>query len=107
MRKVYNILGLIFTVISIAFSVFPTGTLGLLPSGLAVVFSALAFFASDATQRKFPKILLIVSGLLLLVIGTKAMLPDEVAQDSEFEQKQIESKTEDLKDIEELDAELQ
>jgi hypothetical protein len=46
---------------------------------------------------------MVLAGLLLAVIVVKAMIPDEVVKDTEFEQKKIESKQEDLKDLEELE----
>ena len=104
MRKVYNILAVLFLLISIVFAVLPMGTLAVLPVALALIFSGLAFFISEADAKKFPKILLILSVILLVVVLAKAMMPDEVATDTEFEQKKIESKNEDLKDLEELEG---
>ena len=107
MKKVFNVLAVLFILISIVFVVLPMGTMGLLPTGLALVFSGLAFFISEDGQKKFPKWLMIVSALLLVIVVAKAMMPDEVASDTEFEQKKIESKNEDLKDLEELEGDLQ
>lgn len=105
MRKLFTVLAVVFILVGIVFAVLPMGTLGLLPVGLALLFAILAFVKSDATQKKFPKILLIVSGLLLAVVLVKAYaIPDEVAEDTEFEQLKIESKNEDLKDLEELEG---
>lgn len=107
MKKVFNILAVLFILIGIAFVILPMGTMGVLPTGLAIVFSGLAFYISEADARKFPKWLLIISALLLIIVIAKAMMPDEVAVDTEFEQKKIESKTEDLKELEELEGDLQ
>ena len=107
MRKVFNVLAVLFIIIGIAFAILPMGTLGLLPTGLAVIFSGLAFFISEADAKKFPKWLLIISALLLIIVVAKAMMPDEVAADTEFEQQKIESKNEDLKDLEALEGDLQ
>lgn len=108
MRKVFNVLAVVFVIISIVFVVLPMGTLGLLPVGIALVFSILAFVISDGAQKKFPKILLIVSGLLLVLVLVKAYaIPDEVAQDEQFEQQKVESKKEDLKELEELESDLE
>lgn len=107
MRKLYNILAVLFIVISIVFAVLPMGEMGYIPVALSLIFSALAFFISDGAAKKFPKILLIVSALLLVVVAIRAMTPNEVAADTEFDQKKIESKNEDLKDLEELEGDLQ
>lgn len=108
MRKVYNVLACVFVIVSIVFVILPMGTLGLLPVGIALVFAVLAFMNSESVQKKFPKILLIVSSLLLVVILAKAYAtPDQVAQDAEFKQKKIESKKEALKDLEALEGDLE
>lgn len=105
MRKAFNVLAVIFIILSAVFAVLPMGTLAFLPVGLAIIFSGLAMYISEGTAaKKFPKILLIISALLLVVVAVKAMMPDEVANDKEFEQKKVESKNEDLKDLEELEG---
>ena len=108
MRKVFNVLAVVFIVITIVFAILPMGNIGVLPAALALVFSGLAFFISEGEAKKFPKWLLIASALLLVVIVAKDMMvKDEVAQDTQFEQKKIESKNEDLKDLEELETDLE
>ncbi len=103
MRKVLIVLAFIFAVIGIPFVILPLGTLGVLPAGLSLLFGALAFFKSPAGHKNVPTWLMVLAGLLLAVIVIKAMIPDEVVKDNEFEQKKIESKQEDLKDLEELE----
>ncbi len=106
MRKVYIVLAVIFIIVSLIFAILPMGTLALLPVAFALIFSALSLFISQGDARKLPKWLVIIAVLLLAVAGAKAMMPDEVANDAEFEQKKIESKSEDLKDLEELEGDL-
>jgi peptidoglycan/LPS O-acetylase OafA/YrhL len=103
MRKVLIVLAFIFTILGIVFAVLPMGTLGILPVGLSLIFGALAYFKSEANDRVVPKWLLIIAGLTLVVIIVRSFIPDEVAQDTQFEQKKIESKQEDLKDLEGLE----
>lgn len=104
MRKVFTILAVIFIIVSIVFAILPMGEIAYIPVGLSLIFSGLAMFISESSAKKFPRILLILSALLMVVVVAKAMMPDEVAQDTEFEQKKIESKNEDLKDLEELEG---
>ncbi|MFT3794940.1 hypothetical protein [Flavobacterium sp.] len=104
MRKVYNVLAVLFIVISIVCAILPMGQIAYIPVGLALIFSGLAMFISEGAAKKFPRILLIVSAILLVVVVARAMMPDEVAQDTEFDQKKIESKNEDLKDLEQLEG---
>jgi len=100
MRKVLIVLAFLFAIIGIAFAILPMGTLGFLPVGLSLLFGALAFVKSDANDKTVPKWLLIVAAVTLVVIIGRSFVPDEVAQDAQFEQKKIESKQEDLKDLE-------
>ncbi|NHM05774.1 hypothetical protein G4D82_00945 [Flavobacterium sp. CYK-4] len=104
MRKALIVLAFIFTLLSVIFAILPMGTLGLLPVGLALVFSGLAYAKSAANDRTVPKWLLIVAGLILVVVIAKSMTPDEVEKDVQMEQQKIESQKEDLKDLEELEA---
>ena len=103
MRKVLIVLAFIFAILGIVFAILPMGTLGILPVGLSLIFGALAYFKSDANNKVVPKWLLIIAGLTLVVIIVRSFVPDEVAKDKEFEQKKIESKQEDLKDLEGLE----
>lgn len=104
MRKVFNILAVIFVVVSLVCAILPMGQIAYIPVGLALIFSGLALFISEPAAKKFPKIMLILSVLLLVVAVVKAMMPDEVAADTEFDRQKIESKNEDLKDLEELEG---
>ena len=103
MRKALIVLAFIFAILGIVFAILPMGTLGVLPVGLSLIFGALAYVKSDANDKVVPKWLLIVAGLTLVVVIARSMIPDEVAQDQQFEQKKIESKKEDMKDLEGLD----
>lgn len=103
MRKALIVLAFIFTLIAIVFAILPMGTLGVLPAGFAIVFGALALLKSVPEQKNIPKWLLVVAVLTLVVIIGRSFVPDEVEKDQAFEQKKIESKKEDLKDLEELE----
>ena len=104
MRKLGIILGIIFAILGIVFTVLPMGTLALFPIGLAIIFAGLAFVKSDVGNKNVPKWILVISILsLIVVVGKELFIKDEVAKDEQFEQKKIESKQEDLKDLEGLE----
>ena len=104
MRKLFIVLAFIFALLGAAFTILPLGTLALLPIGLALIFGLIAFLKSDAQQKNVPKWILIVAGItLIIVVGKEILITDEVAKDEQFEQKKIESKKEDLKDLEDLE----
>ena len=71
---------------------------------IAGIFLALKF--SDVDQKKFPKILLIIAVLTLIIIATKQFLiKDEVAVETETEKIQkVESQKQDVKELEELEG---
>jgi len=104
MRKVLIVLAFIFAVFGIVFAILPMGTIGVLPAGLSLLFALIAFIKSPVGHKNVPKWLLIISALILVVIIGRSFVPDEVVEDTEFEQKKIESKQEDLKELEELEG---
>ena len=103
MRKILIVLAFLFGLIGIAFAILPMGTIGLLPAGISLVLGLLAFFKSAPEGKNVPKWLMIVAALTLLIIIGRSFVPDEVEKDTQFEQKKIESKQEDLKDLEGLE----
>ena len=100
MRKVLIILAFIFAVLGIACAILPFGTIGILPTAISLIFGLLAFFKSDPQGKNVPKWLMIVAALTLFVIIGRSFVPDEVDKDAAFEQKKIDTKQEDLKDLE-------
>lgn len=108
MRKTLIVLAVIFTVLGIVFAFLPLGTFAIIPIGLALIFALAAFVKSEISEKKFPKWILIIAGVtMLVVLGKEAFVKDEVAKDVQFEQKKIESKKEDLKDLESLEKDLE
>lgn len=104
MRKLFIVLAIVFAILGIVFAVLPLGTLALLPVGLALIFAFIAFIQSDINEKNLPKWILIVVGLtLIIVVGKVTLVEDEVAKDEQFEQKKVESKLEDLKDLEDIE----
>jgi len=104
MRKLFVVLAIIFAIIGIAFAVLPLGTLALLPIGFALLFGFIALIKSDVAEKNVPKWILIIAAIsFVAVIGKETLIPDAVAKDVQFEQKKIESKKEDLKDLEGLE----
>ena len=104
MRNTFLFIAIALTIISIIFSALPLDTLALAPIGLALLFIFLAFKKSDTVQRKFIKVLFGVTYICaLVVLGKTFLIKDKVAVDSKFEQQKVESKKEDLKELEELE----
>lgn len=107
MRKTFLILAIIFTVLSVVFSVLPFDTLALAPIGFALIFIFIAFKNSDVAQRKLPKILFTITYICAItVLGKTFLIKDKVAVDTKFEQQKIDTKQEAKKDLEDLENDL-
>ncbi len=104
MRKVLLILAVIFAVIGILFTVLPMGTIAFLPLGVAVILSVIAIIKSVDKQKNFPKWVLIVSIVAVLVVaGKQLFIKDKVAVDQQFKKEKIEKQQEAKKDLEGLE----
>lgn len=104
MRKILVIVAVVLTIISILFSILPLDTLALAPIGLALLFIFLTFKKSDVKQKKITKLLFIITYICALyVLGKTYLIKDKVTVDTKFEQEKVDSKKEDLKDLEGLE----
>ncbi|MEC4004064.1 hypothetical protein OX283_005310 [Flavobacterium sp. SUN052] len=104
MRKTFLIIAIIFTVLSVIFSVLPFDTLALAPIALALIFIFIAFKKSEVNQRKAPKRLFIIAYICAIaVLGKTFLFKDKVAVDTKFEQQKIDNKQEAKKDLEDLE----
>ena len=105
MRKLLLVLGIVFTLLGIAFTILPMDTLAFLPIGLAIVFGLLTMRKSNESQKKLPNYLLIISVICsMVVIGKALFIEDTVEKDPEFEKQKIETKQEAKKELEELEG---
>ena len=108
MRNLYLILGIIFTLLAIVFSYLPMDTIAFLPIGLALVFCLLLLKRSNENQKRLPDILLVLCVLCsAFVLGKTLLVKDKVEKDTKFEEQKIESKKEDVKDLEGLEKDLE
>ena len=104
-RKIFIGIAVFFAVISIVSTILPLDTLAILPIIPTAFFAFLAFRKSEGKQWHASRLLLIISGLLLVVvIGKQLFIKDEVEVDRQFEQKKVQSEKEDLKQLEELEG---
>jgi predicted membrane protein len=108
MRKLFLVLGILFTVLAIAFSALPMDTIAFLPIGLAMIFCLLLLKKSEANQKKLPNFLLILCVLSsVFVLGKTLLIKDEVVKDIQFEKEKIETKKEAQKELEDLEKDLE
>ena len=105
MRKLFLVLAIIFTALSIVFAYLPLGTLALIPIGIAILFGFLALKKSDIKQQKVVKVTLLFAILsLVAVVGKEVFTKDEVVIDKQFDTKKVESEKEAKKDLEDLEG---
>jgi len=105
MRQLLLVLGILFTLFAIAFSILPMDTIAFLPIGLALIFCLGLLKKSNGNQKKLPNILLLLCVLSsVFVIGKTLLIKDEVEKDAKFEQQKIETKQEAKKELEELEG---
>lgn len=105
MRKALIITTIVFVVLGIVLTILPMGTIAFLPVGIAVIFAILAVIKSKESQKKFPKILLLVSIVVLLTaIGKDVLVKDKISVDQQFMKEKEDSKQEAQKDLEELEG---
>jgi hypothetical protein len=108
MRKLFLVLGVIFTALAIVFSALPMDTIAFLPIGLALVFCLLLLKKSNGNQKKLPGALLLLCVLSsVFVLGKTLLIKDEVEKDDEFEKAKIETKQEAKQELENLEKDLE
>ena len=108
MRKLFLVLGILFTVLALVFSALPLDTIAFLPIGLAMVFCLVLLKKSEANQKKLPNILLLLCVLSsVFVLGKTLLIKDEVVKDAKFEKEKIETKKEAKKELEDLEKDLE
>ena len=103
MKKLLNVLAILFLVLGLVFTVLPLGTIALLPVALALIFAATGWFTA---KDKMAKTLLIVGiALALAVIVKSVAIKPTVADDTDEElQKKEQLEQENLKELEELEG---
>jgi uncharacterized membrane protein YqgA involved in biofilm formation len=105
MRKLFLILACVFGGLGIAFTILPMDTLAFMPIGLTLIFGLLTLKKSAESQKKFPKILLVIAAFCsIVVLGKSLLIEDEIATDTQFEQQKMETKQEAQKELEELEG---
>lgn len=108
MRKLFLVLGVLFTLIAIVFSALPMDTIAFLPIGLALIFCLLLLKKSNENQKKLPNILLLICVLSsVFVLGKTLIIKDEIEKDAKFEKEKIENKQEAKKELEDLEKDLE
>ncbi|MBP1663816.1 MAG: hypothetical protein H6Q19_956 [Bacteroidetes bacterium] len=103
MRKLFNILAVVFAALGLVFAILPMGSIAFLPIILAIILALLAMWKSNDSQKKFPKWVLIISMAILLLVTVKVVfVKDKVVVDEQFMQENVDSKSEAQQELEGL-----
>jgi predicted histidine transporter YuiF (NhaC family) len=104
MKKLWLVLAILFTVLTVTLSILPFDTLAFLPIGFALIFGLLLLKKSEENQKKTPKILLTITAVCsAFVLGKTLFVKDEVEIDQTFEKQKTETQQEAKKELEELE----
>lgn len=106
MRKILAILGAIVAVLGVILAFTPLDTIPLLPALIALVlgFIALKLYQNKKRSTKFPKIIIALAFLTgAIVLGKSLFFENEIAVDTEFEEKQELNKQESIQELNEIE----
>jgi len=109
MNKLFSVLGLIGAILGLVFSFLPVSNLAIFPAIIGLLLSLIAYMRlkKDGQSFSFAKIVVILSLLAILIsVGKQIFVKNKVVEDIEFNQKTEKSKQDAVKDLEELDEEL-
>jgi len=106
MKKLFTILAVIASVLAIILAVLPVSNLAILPAIAALIFGLIAFYMSKKTGnvKKIIQFTFFLTIAALAITTYKSLFNEtEVANTEILKEKEIESETEAIKELEELD----
>ncbi|WP_378173109.1 hypothetical protein [Aquimarina sp. SS2-1] len=96
--------------LGIIMAILPFGTLGVLPGIVALLSGFAAYYISKKKQKpqKLPLLFLTIGVLVIVASGSKTLwVKDVVAVDTEFQEKEEQSKEEAIEELKEIENELE
>lgn len=110
MRIVLLTVATIAAFLGIIMAILPFGTIGVLPGVVAIIagFGAYYFSKKNKKPQKLSILFLSIGILVAVASGSKSLwVKDEVAVDTEFQQKEEQSKEEAIEELKEIESELE
>ena len=107
--KTLSILGIIGAILGLLFSFLPISNLAIFPATFGLILGLIAYQSAKKQQLNFSfaRIVVLLSLLAIVISMSKQLITtDEVKTDKEFIQKEKQSEEDAVKDLEELDDEL-
>ena len=96
--------------LGIIMAILPFGTIGVLPGIVAIIGGFGAYYVSKKQQspHKLSILFLSIGVLVVITSGTKSIwVEDKIADDTEFQLKEEQSKEEAIEELEEIENELE
>ncbi|MBW1295088.1 hypothetical protein [Aquimarina litoralis] len=110
MRIVFITIAAIAAFLGIIMAILPFGTIGILPGLVALLAGFGAYYLSKKKEKpqKLSLLFLTIGILVVVASGSKSFwVKDEVAVDTEFQQKEEQSKEEAIEELKEIENELE
>ncbi|SEM13765.1 hypothetical protein SAMN04487910_4245 [Aquimarina amphilecti] len=110
MRIVLISIAALASLLGIIMAILPFGTIGVLPGIVALLAGFGAFYISKKKQKpqKLSLMFLTIGVLIIVASGSKSLwVKDEIAVDTEFQQKEEQSKEEAIEELKEIESELE
>lgn len=104
-----SLFGIIGAILGLLFSFLPISNLAIFPAAIGLVLGLIAYFSAKKQQLNFSftRIVVLLSLLAIIISMSKQLFTEnKVAVDTEFIEKTEAPTDQDLKDIEELDDDL-
>ncbi len=106
---ILSIFGIIGAILGLLFSFLPISNLAIFPAVLGLILGLIAYLSAKKQKLNFSFARIVVLLALLAIIismGKQLFTEDEVKADTEFIQKEKQSEVDAVKELEELDDEL-
>lgn len=104
-----SVIGIISATLGLLFSFLPISNLAILPATFGLILGLIAYLSAKKQQLNFSFARTVVLLSLLAIIismGKQLLMEDEVKADTEFIQKEQQSEEDAVKELDELDDEL-
>lgn len=107
--KTLSIFGIIGAILGLLFSFLPISNLAIFPAAFGLILGLIAYRAAKKQRLNFSfaKTVVLISLLAIIIsMGKQLLTKDEVKTDTEFIQKEKQSEQDAVKELEELEDEL-
>lgn len=106
MRLLALIIAVLGLIVTVAFTIFPIGNLTIFPAITTIICGVilLKLYKSDGKISSLPKVIIAIAFIAIVISSVRTALTDDViAVDTEFEQKEEQSKEDAVKELEGLE----